>query len=80
MQLLHMLKPMQAFLFIDACSLRLNQIENPLSDKEIFSTTNSKGFFCIFSSGIDKSYEDVKNRYGYFTHALLKALGELRAY
>lgn len=78
MQLLRLLKPAQAFFFIDACSLRLNQIDNPLNDKNILSTTNSKGLFCLFSSGIEKSYEDVKGGFGYFTSALLKALGELR--
>lgn len=78
MQLLRILKPTQAFLFIDACSQRLNQIENPLNDKNIFSTTNSKGLFCLFSSGINNSYEDAKTHYGYFTNALLKAFGELR--
>lgn len=78
MQLLHILKPTQAFLFIDACSLRLNQIDNPLNDKEIFSTTNSKGLFCLFSSGVHPSFENIHIPYGYFSNALLKALGTLR--
>ncbi len=78
MQLIRSLKPAQVFLFIDACNLRLNQIENPLNDADILSTTNSKGLFCLFSAGIDKSYEDAKFKYGYFTSALLKAIAELR--
>lgn len=78
MKLIRMLKPAQTFLFIDACSLRLNEIENPLNDSDVLSSTNSKGLFCLFSSGIKSSFEDVRSRYGYFTSALLKALGELR--
>jgi len=80
MQLIRALKPTQVFLFIDACSLRLNQIDNPLNDEEILSTTASKGLFCMLSSGINKSYEDAILHYGYFTHALLKAISELRTH
>jgi len=78
MQLIRGLKPQQTFLFIDACRLRLNALSNPLNDSDIFSTTNSKGFFCLFSSGISPSYEDVKLRGGYFTNALLRAFQELK--
>lgn len=79
MQLIRMLKPAQTFLFIDACHLRLNYIENPLNrDVNIFSTTNSKGLFCLFSSGIHQSYEDGELGYGYFTNALLTTFSELR--
>lgn len=78
MQLIRLLKPQQTFLFIDACRLRLNQLVNPLNDIDIFSTTNSKGFFCMLSSGVYPSYEDKVLKNGYFTTALLKAIGELR--
>ncbi len=78
MQLIRILKPAQVFLFIDACSLRLDQIEHPLNDREILSTTNSRGLFCLLSSGINKSYEDARLKYGFFTNALLKSLAELR--
>ena len=78
MQLIRGLKPAQVFLFIDACHLRLNQIENPLNDADILSATNSKGLFCLFSSGVKKSYEDIEHKYGYFTGALLKSISELR--
>lgn len=78
MQLIRALKPVQVFLFIDACSLRLNQIDNPLNEGDVLSTTNSQGLFCLFSSGIHKSYEDARLKYGYFTNALLKAIAELR--
>lgn len=78
MQLIRRLKPAQVFLFIDACSLRLNQIENPLNDGDILSTTNSAGLFCLLSSGIRKSYEDSRLKYGFFTKALLKSISELR--
>jgi tetratricopeptide (TPR) repeat protein len=78
MQLARTLKPAQVFLFIDACSLRLNHIENPLTEEENFTTANSNGLFCLLSSGIHKSYEDGKLKYGYFTDALLKSISELR--
>lgn len=79
MQLIRTLKPAQVFLFIDACHSRLNHIENPLNmDVDLLSTTNSKGFFCLLSSGIHQSYEDGELGYGYFTNALLTALSELR--
>ena len=78
MQLIRGLKPQQTFLFIDACHVRLNHLENPLNDTDIFSTTNSKGLFCLFSSGVLPSYEDLEHKGGYFTSALLKAIGELR--
>lgn len=78
MQLIRALKPVQTFLFIDACQLRLNSLINPFNDHDIFSTTNSKGLFCMFSSGVHASYEDAQGKGGFFTSALLKAIGELR--
>ncbi len=78
MQLQHIVKPTQTFLFIDACSLRLNHIQNPLNEQNILSTSCSKGLFCLLSSGAEKSYENPKIPSGYFTNALLKTLGELR--
>jgi tetratricopeptide (TPR) repeat protein len=78
MHLIRTIKPTQVFLFIDACNLRLNQIENPLNHGDILSKTNSKGFFCLLSSGVHQSYEDCEFGYGYFTNALLKALSKLR--
>lgn len=78
MQLIRGLKPQQTFLFIDACRLRLNSLENPLNDSDILSTSNSKGLFCVFSSGVKASYEDPVRKSGYFTDALLQAIGELR--
>lgn len=78
MQLIRGLKPVQTFLFIDACSLRFATLDNPLNDTSILSTTNSKGLFCMFSSGMKPSYEDVRHKEGYFTSALLKALSEVR--
>ena len=78
MQLIRTLRPIQTFMFIDACKLRLNNIDNPLNDTEIFSTSNSKGLFCIFSSGTKPSYEDPALKSGYFTQALIKAIDQLR--
>ncbi len=78
MQLIRLLKPAQVFLFIDACSLRLDQIEHPLNDGDILSTTNSRGLFCLLSSGVNKSYEDARLKYGFFTNALLRSMAELR--
>lgn len=78
MHLIRVLDPSQTFIFFDACSIRLNQIENPLNDLDVISLSGSKGLFCLFSSGIYPSYEDVMFKYGYFTSALLKAISELR--
>lgn len=75
LQLIRMLKPSQTFLLVDACNLHL---ENPLNEEDLLSTINSKGLFCLFSSGLNKSYEDRKFKYGYFTHELVQAISELR--
>lgn len=77
MQLIQLLRPAQAFLFIDACNQRLNHLENPFQD--IISPINSHGLFCLFSSGIAKAGEELKYKQGSFTNALLKAIAELRS-
>lgn len=78
MQLIRSLRPLETYIFIDACHLRINQLDNPLSE-ELLSTSKSRGFFCLLSSGLKSSYEDVRVNGGYFTAALLKAIGELRS-
>ncbi len=60
------------YLFMDACHLRINSFVNPAIK------TSSKTFFCLLSSGIDKSYEDKQKPSGYFTSALIKALYEIK--
>jgi len=66
-------------LVIDACNLRINHFEHPQLRREIAGMEKTRrSFFCLFSSGIERSYEDQKGKYGYFTDALLRALGRLR--
>ncbi len=74
MQLIRSLKPVETFIFLDACNLRFNNLDNPL-----LAAANTKGLFCMLSSGILPSYEDPHTSSGYFTTALLKAFAELRA-
>jgi tetratricopeptide (TPR) repeat protein len=65
------------YIFIDACSLRINTIVNPKLAEELKGQKHShKSLFCLLSSGIQQSYEN--SRYGYFTNALLKSLAQLR--
>ncbi|WP_194846891.1 caspase family protein [Candidatus Neptunochlamydia vexilliferae] len=67
------------YLFIDACHLRLNLIFNPKLKEEVEGTLHSKkNLFCLFSSGIFPSYEDIESHYGYFTQALIETLSTLR--
>lgn len=77
LQLVNMLRPLQTFLFIDACNLRINHLHYPLQDDMTFSS-QPRGFFCMLSSGIKPSYEDGVLKYGYFSASVLKAMGELR--
>lgn len=72
-QLIRDLKPVEAFLFLDACNLRFNTLDNPL-----LSAANAKGLFCMLSSGPLASYENAQGPGGLFTTALLKALAEVR--
>ncbi len=70
LQRLYQLNTTALYLFIDACHLRLNTILNPkLLD-------SSRTLFCLLSSGIYPSFESVQ--YGFFTTALIKALGVIR--
>ena len=66
------------YIFIDACHLRLNALINPKLIEELQGKKNSKkSLFCLLSSGILPSFESV-DKYGYFTEALINALGEIR--
>ncbi len=72
-------KTTHTYLFIDACHLRLNLVFNPKLKEEVEGTLHSnKSLFCILSSGIFPSYEDIKHHYGYFTQALIRGLSKLR--
>lgn len=69
----------ESYLFIDACYLRVNTIIHPMLEGELEGKKNSKkSLFCLLSSGIEPSFEDSAEDYGYFTEALLKALCETR--
>lgn len=67
----------ESYVFIDACSLRINSLLNPKLEEEINGHKISrKSLFCLLSSGIQESFEN--NQHGYFTDALLKALAKSR--
>lgn len=68
---------LESYIFIDACSLRINSLTNPKLEEE------SKGYkishrtlFCLLSSGIEESFEN--NCFGFFTDALLRVLATSR--
>lgn len=70
-------KAHESYVFIDACSLRINSLLNPKLGEEIKGTKISqKSLFCLLSSGIQESFEN--NRYGFFTESLLKCLALTR--
>lgn len=67
------------YLFIDACKLRINTLVNPDLQRELEQKKGPrKRFFCLLSSGIENSYEDIEGEFGYFTDSLLKALARAR--
>ncbi len=71
------LKSNESYIFIDACSLRINSLLNPKLEEELKGRIVShKSFFCLLSSGIEQSFEN--HQYGYFTDALLKTLAKTR--
>ncbi len=75
---IHQTPAMDSYVFIDACSLRINTITNPNLRQELKGNhAQQKGFFCLLSSGILKSFEDAEKKYGYFTDVLLRSLGTL---
>ena len=70
------LRAQESYIFIDACSLRINSVLNPKLEEEINGHKIShKSLFCCLS-GIQESFEN--DRYGYFTDALLNTLARLR--
>lgn len=67
----------ESYIFIDACSLRINSLLNPKLEEEINGyKVSHKSLFCLLSSGIQESFEN--NQHGYFTDALLKTLAKSR--
>lgn len=67
------------YVFIDACGLRMNQIINPKLLEELKGEkVSSKNMVIILSSGIQQSYEDIRENYGYFTEALIDGLSRLK--
>lgn len=73
------LNAQESYVFIDACHLRVNTFVNPNLEEEVKGGRNAdKSLFCLFSSGIEKSFESVEGRYGYFTKALLNGLSQIQ--
>lgn len=71
-------RPREAYLFIDACSLRMDIIENVLPDFDGLHIAEPCCLFCMLAAGLANSYEDAQSVAGYFTRSVLKALAELR--
>ena len=69
----------ESYIFIDACHLRINTFVNPQLEEEIRGKSIShKSLFCLLSSGIEKSFENMNEKYGYFTRSLLNSLCRIR--
>jgi tetratricopeptide (TPR) repeat protein len=69
----------ESYIFVDACHLRVNHFLNPKLQSEIQGKTDShKSIFCLLSSGIEKSFENGRQPYGYFTRSLLRNLANMR--
>lgn len=82
MSALARIKPREAFIFLDACSLRFDNVENilpsRLPDADLLGTTGSSCLFCMVAAGLQSAYEDIKDKSGYFTRSLLFHLAQLR--
>jgi tetratricopeptide (TPR) repeat protein len=72
--------PHEAFIFLDACDLRLDSVLNVVSEKvadaDILQAPRRGKLFCMFAAGAEKAFESERS--GYFTDALLRAASELR--
>lgn len=68
----------ESYIFIDACNLKFNNLINPKQEKEDNAVKASKNLFCLFSSGLQSSFENTSEGYGYFTKALLNSLCKLK--
>jgi tetratricopeptide (TPR) repeat protein len=76
-------RPVEAFLFLDACGLRFDRIENPTSEQkggipeaELFETPEPGALFCLCAAGPKSAYESSAG--GLFTKCLLKSFAKLR--
>jgi|WetSurMetagenome_2_1015567.scaffolds.fasta_scaffold01125_4 tetratricopeptide (TPR) repeat protein len=76
------IRPREVYLFLDACSLRFDRIENvtraELPEKDVLNTIGSSCMFCMVAAGLEKSYEDLDTYSGYFTQSILSNLSKLR--
>lgn len=77
------LQATQAFLFLDACSLRLDHVDNvlpltDLPDADLLTAPASNCLFCMVAAGLQLAVEDVATRTGFFTRSVLNQLARLR--
>ncbi len=76
-------KPQEAYLFLDACSLRIDVMENVLPDKmpdaDILYTSGSQCLFCMVASGLHSAYESAQTSSGFFTKSVLTQIAKLRS-
>jgi len=66
------------YILMDACHLRANAFLNPrLSDEISGKKISDRSLLCLFSSGIQESFESETKQYGYFTDCLLQAAAKV---
>ncbi|MCX6345248.1 MAG: caspase family protein [Armatimonadetes bacterium] len=82
MSALARLCPEEAYLFLDACALRMDNVQNVLParlpDADVLSTSDSSYMFCLVAAGNQSAYEDTASRTGFFTRSLLQQMENLR--
>ncbi|WP_293148704.1 MULTISPECIES: caspase family protein [unclassified Microcoleus] len=76
-------KPQEAYLFLDACSLRIDVMENVLPaqmpDADVLYTSGSQVLFCMVASGLHSAYESSQTSSGFFTRSVLTQIAKLRS-
>lgn len=72
------IRPKEAYLFLDACALRIDQVDNVLPDADVLTTTRSSCLLCMVASGTSPAFESVTTRSGHFTDSILRNLAVLR--
>lgn len=78
MSALARVRPVETYLFLDACSLRINTVENILPDADVLTASESSCLFCFVASGLKDAFEDAVSQSGYFTASILRHLSMLR--
>lgn len=76
------IQPEEAYLFFDACSLRMDVVRNilpdDLPDADVLQTTKSRCLFCMVAAGLELAYEDAVKSSGFFTRSVLRQIARIR--